>query len=94
MWFFSYSSLLVFILSSIVFAQKKGKDYGWPVISYGLNYSGLKFTEITEKEEMEQPLHYWIPNYCAKWNGSCESWYLSKLERKFIIRSSEVSIHF
>ena len=39
---------------------QKGKNYGWPVISCGLNYSGSKFTEITEKEEMEQPLDYWI----------------------------------
>jgi glucose/arabinose dehydrogenase len=41
---------------------QKGKNYGWPVISYGLNYSGSKFTEITEKKEMEQPLHYWTPS--------------------------------
>lgn len=41
---------------------QKGKNYGWPVISYGVNYSGTKFTEITEKEGMEQPLHYWVPS--------------------------------
>jgi glucose/arabinose dehydrogenase len=41
---------------------QKGKNYGWPVISYGLNYSGSKFTEITKKEGMEQPLHYWTPS--------------------------------
>ncbi|QOD61952.1 PQQ-dependent sugar dehydrogenase [Polaribacter haliotis] len=41
---------------------KKGKNYGWPVISYGVNYSGSKFTEITKKEGMEQPLHYWTPS--------------------------------
>ncbi|MCL4133136.1 UNVERIFIED_CONTAM: hypothetical protein GTU68_059454 [Idotea baltica] len=41
---------------------QKGKNYGWPVISYGVNYSGSKFTEITEKEGMEQPLHYWTPS--------------------------------
>ena len=40
----------------------KGKNYGWPVISYGLNYSGTAFTEITEKEGMEQPLFYWVPS--------------------------------
>ncbi len=39
-----------------------GKNYGWPVISYGINYSGTKFTDITEKEGMEQPLHYWDPS--------------------------------
>lgn len=39
-----------------------GKNYGWPVISYGINYSGTRFTDITEKEGMEQPLHYWDPS--------------------------------
>lgn len=41
---------------------KAGKNYGWPVISYGKNYSGTKFTDITKKEGMEQPLHYWDPS--------------------------------
>ncbi|MDG1729875.1 MAG: PQQ-dependent sugar dehydrogenase [Algibacter sp.] len=41
---------------------QKGKNYGWPVISYGINYSGTSFTEITEKEGMEQPLFYWVPS--------------------------------
>ena len=39
-----------------------GKNYGWPVISYGINYSGTSFTEITEKEGMEQPIYYWVPS--------------------------------
>ncbi|WP_456440696.1 PQQ-dependent sugar dehydrogenase [Psychroserpens sp.] len=41
---------------------KAGKNYGWPVISYGINYIGTKFTDITEKDGMEQPLHYWDPS--------------------------------
>jgi len=41
---------------------KAGKNYGWPVISYGINYSGTSFTDLTEKEGMEQPLHYWNPS--------------------------------
>ena len=41
---------------------KAGKNYGWPVISYGINYIGTTFTDITEKEGMEQPLHYWDPS--------------------------------
>lgn len=40
----------------------KGKNYGWPVISYGINYDGTVFTELTEKEGMEQPLFYWVPS--------------------------------
>lgn len=39
-----------------------GKNFGWPVISYGINYSGTTFTEITAKEGMEQPLYYWVPS--------------------------------
>ena len=40
----------------------KGKNYGWPVISYGVNYSGTSFTDLTEKAGMEQPLWYWDPS--------------------------------
>jgi glucose/arabinose dehydrogenase len=39
-----------------------GKNYGWPVISYGINYNGTSFTEITKKEGMEQPIYYWDPS--------------------------------
>ncbi|WP_341216845.1 PQQ-dependent sugar dehydrogenase [uncultured Wocania sp.] len=41
---------------------ESGKNYGWPVISYGINYSGTKFTEITEAPGMEQPIHHWTPS--------------------------------
>lgn len=41
---------------------QKGKNYGWPIISYGINYDGTPFTDITEKEGMEQPLFYWVPS--------------------------------
>lgn len=41
---------------------EKGKNYGWPVISYGINYNGTKFTDITHKEGMEQPVIYWDPS--------------------------------
>ena len=41
---------------------KAGKNFGWPVISYGINYSGTTFTEISEKEGMEQPIYYWVPS--------------------------------
>jgi aldose sugar dehydrogenase len=40
-----------------------GKNYGWPVITYGENYGGGKIgAGITAKEGMEQPLHYWTPS--------------------------------
>lgn len=41
---------------------KKGVNYGWPIISYGINYSGTPFTELTAKEGMEQPVTQWTPS--------------------------------
>jgi len=39
-----------------------GKNYGWPVITYGQEYSGQTIGEgITQKEGMEQPVYYWDP---------------------------------
>jgi glucose/arabinose dehydrogenase len=38
-----------------------GKNYGWPVISYGTHYSGFKIGEGTAKAGMEQPVYYWDP---------------------------------
>jgi aldose sugar dehydrogenase len=43
-------------------APQAGKNYGWPVISYGVDYSGAKLGEGTAKEGMEQPIHYWDPS--------------------------------
>jgi glucose/arabinose dehydrogenase len=39
-----------------------GKNYGWPVITYGVAYSGLPIGEGTSKEGMEQPVYYWDPS--------------------------------
>ena len=41
---------------------RKGLNYGWPVITYGINYDDTPITDITEKEGMEQPAHYWTPS--------------------------------
>lgn len=41
---------------------KKGANFGWPVISYGINYDGTTLTELEKKEGMEQPLYYWQPS--------------------------------
>jgi aldose sugar dehydrogenase len=61
---------------------EKGKNYGWPVIGYGIDYSGAKIHEGTHKDGMEQPIKYWVPSiapsgmafYTAdlfpKWRGS------------------------
>lgn len=41
---------------------KPGGNYGWPVIAYGLHYSGGKIGVGTHKEGMEQPTYYWDPS--------------------------------
>lgn len=83
-----------------------GKNYGWPVITYGENYGGGKIgAGITRKEGMEQPLHYWVPSiapsgmafvtsdrYGAQWKGSLVvgSLKFQRLER-LTIRSGKVT---
>ena len=60
-----------------------GRNYGWPVVTYGENYGGGKVGEGTAKAGTEQPLHYWVPSiapsgmafltstrYGAAWQGS------------------------
>ena len=59
-----------------------GKNYGWPVIGYGIDYSGARLHESTTRAGMEQPVYYWDPVIAASgmafytgerypgWNGS------------------------
>jgi glucose/arabinose dehydrogenase len=42
--------------------EEPGRNYGWPVITYGINYNGKPISNLTAKEGMEQPVHYWIPS--------------------------------
>jgi aldose sugar dehydrogenase len=60
----------------------KAKNYGWPVIGYGIDYNGAKIHDSTAKPGMEQPIKVWVPSiapsgmafYTAKlfpkWSGS------------------------
>lgn len=41
---------------------QKGKNYGWPIITYGINYSGTKITDRTAQPGMEQPVYQWTPS--------------------------------
>jgi glucose/arabinose dehydrogenase len=73
----------------------KGKNYGWPVIGYGLDYSGARIHEAAAKDGMEQPLKYWVPSiapsglafYSAKlfpkWTGSL---FTGALAGKMLVR--------
>ena len=61
---------------------EKGKNYGWPVIGYGVDYGGAKIHESTHKAGMEQPVWHWTPSIAPSgmafysgdlfkgWNGS------------------------
>ncbi|MGH6771084.1 MAG: PQQ-dependent sugar dehydrogenase [Xanthobacteraceae bacterium] len=39
-----------------------GKNYGWPVIGYGIDYSGARIHKSTQQTGMEQPIKYWVPS--------------------------------
>ena len=39
-----------------------GRNYGWPAITYGVDYSGAVISPFTEAEGMEQPMAYWVPS--------------------------------
>ncbi|WP_215225539.1 PQQ-dependent sugar dehydrogenase [Echinicola shivajiensis] len=41
---------------------KKGANYGWPVITYGIDYDGSIISDKTHQEGMEQPITYWTPS--------------------------------
>jgi glucose/arabinose dehydrogenase len=39
-----------------------GNNYGWPSITFGINYDGTIISEDTAREGMEQPMRYWVPS--------------------------------
>jgi len=41
---------------------KAKANYGWPLATYGINYSGTTITDKTEIKGMEAPIHYWVPS--------------------------------
>jgi glucose/arabinose dehydrogenase len=41
---------------------RKGLNFGWPKITYGINYSGTPITDKTALPNMEQPFYYWVPS--------------------------------
>jgi len=66
---------------------KAGKNFGWPVISYGINYSGTTFTEISKKEGMEQPIYYWVPSIAPSGMAFATNTGDNKLEGNLLIGS-------
>jgi aldose sugar dehydrogenase len=73
----------------------KGKNYGWPVIGYGIDYNGAKIHASTHQAGMEQPVKYWVPSIAPsgmvfytgelfpKWKGSL---FVGALVPGFLVR--------
>jgi glucose/arabinose dehydrogenase len=49
---------------------ESGKNYGWPAITHGVDYSGAYVSPFTEASGMEQPVTYWVPSIAP--GGFCE----------------------
>jgi glucose/arabinose dehydrogenase len=41
---------------------KKGANYGWPLVTYGIDYDGTTISKETEKPGIEKPIFYWLPS--------------------------------
>jgi glucose/arabinose dehydrogenase len=83
---------------------KKGANYGWPVITYGMNYDGTPITNLTAKEGLEQPVTYWVPSIAVssiafykgskfpKWDGQLFLGALAQEElRRLVLKDGAVT---
>ncbi|MDX2185899.1 MAG: PQQ-dependent sugar dehydrogenase [Opitutaceae bacterium] len=78
-------------------ALQPGRNYGWPVITYGTDYDGTLISTLTAKEGMEQPRLHWTPSIAVtgiafyhgkpfeKWNGSLLVASLAKQELRRVV---------
>ncbi len=41
---------------------KKGANYGWPLVTYGIDYDGTTISKESEKTGIEKPIYYWVPS--------------------------------
>ncbi len=84
--------------------MQKGRNYGWPVITYGMNYDGTPMTDLTAKEGMEQPVNYWVPSIAVssiafykgakfpKWDGQLFLGALAQEElRRLVLADGKVT---
>ena len=60
-------------------------NYGWPAITYGIDYSGAVISPFTEKEGMEQPLVYWVPSIAPSDMIYYEDDTYPELENSFLV---------
>jgi aldose sugar dehydrogenase len=81
-----------------------GANYGWPVITYGMNYDGSPMAEATAKPGMEQPITYWVPSIAVgsiafydgtkfpKWKGDLFLSTLAQQElRRLVLKGKTVT---
>ncbi|ATC63561.1 glucose sorbosone dehydrogenase [Nibricoccus aquaticus] len=82
----------------------KGLNYGWPVITYGMNYNGTPITGETARAGMEQPVIHWTPSIAVcgidfyeggafpKWTGNLFVTALAQQElRRVVIENNQVT---
>ena len=74
---------------------ERGRNYGWPTITYGRNYSGTRITDETARDGMEQPATYWVPSIAPsgltvyrgdmfpRWNGNL---FVGALRSRLLVR--------
>jgi glucose/arabinose dehydrogenase len=74
-----------------------GRNYGWPVIGYGIDYNGARIHKSTTAPGMEQPIKYWVPSIApsgmafytddlfASWKGSL---FVGALAGRMLVRLS------
>ncbi|WP_440902984.1 PQQ-dependent sugar dehydrogenase [Catenovulum sp. SX2] len=78
-------------------------NYGWPVITYGINYNGQPISDKTHQEGMQQPKHYYVPSIAtagmefyqgktfAKWQNNLLLASLAKQElRRLVVKDQQV----
>jgi glucose/arabinose dehydrogenase len=81
-----------------------GQNYGWPVITYGMNYDGSPMAEATAKPDMQQPVTYWVPSIAVaslafyngapfpKWKGDLLVSTLAQQElRRLVLKGNTVT---
>ena len=66
---------------------ESGKNYGWPLITYGINYSGTIITEKKSMPGMEQPLYYWVPSIAPSGMAFSTSGVYPKWENNLFVGS-------
>ena len=66
---------------------KPKTNYGWPVVSYGINYSGTSFTDLTEKSGMQAPTLQWTPSIAPSDMLLVKSDKYPELKGKFLLAS-------